>query len=81
IAAVTPSPALIDAIKAASPLIAHINREVEAEIAQRYPPSVESKLFRTHLATGMSNEFAEYNVFAEECRARGREKKAALGLA
>ena len=74
--AVTLSPEQVSAIKAASPHVRLINARVREKIASRYSVADELKLLRT----APSAEAETYNSWAEECRAWGRERKAALGL-
>lgn len=76
IATITLTPGLRDAIKQASPHVRLINATVADKIAQRYSMGDEIRLLRT----APSAEFEVYNAYAEECRAWGREQKAALGL-
>lgn len=73
---ITLTPAQRDAIKAASPHVRLINANVAEKIAERYSIGDEIKLLRT----APSPEFELYNAYVEECRAWGREQKAALGL-
>ena len=72
----TPTDALRDEIKAASPHVRLINQRVREAIATRYSLSDEIKLLRT----APSAEMDAYNAWAEECRAWGRAEKAKLGL-
>jgi len=74
--AVTLSADQVAAIKAASPHVQLIRARVRERIASRYQIEDEIKLLRT----APSPEAAAYNAWAEECRAWGREQKAALGL-
>lgn len=77
IAPATVDVVLREEIKAACPHVWLINQRVAARIAERYSTSDEIKLLRT----APSAEFEVYNAFVEDCRAWGREQKAALGLA
>ena len=70
------TPALRDALKAASPHLRLIAQRVRDKIALRYSPEDEIALIRT----APSGEFDAYNVYAEECRAWGRAQRAALGI-
>jgi len=77
--AVTPvelTPELKIAISDASPFVRMIRSMVADKIAERYSVGDEIKLLRT----APSAEFEAYNAYAEDCRAWGREQKAALGL-
>lgn len=67
---------LRESIKAASPQVRLINATVAEKIAASYSMADEIKLLRT----APSAEYEAYNAFAEDCRAWGREQKAALGL-
>ncbi len=67
---------LKDAIKAASPHISLINSRIVEMIRLRYSMEDEIKLLRL----APSDETTAWNDYAEECRAWGREQKAALGL-
>lgn len=58
-------------IVSASPLFANINGRVVDKIRERYSVNDEIKMLRI----GPSEETSEYNDFAEECRAWGREEK------
>lgn len=73
---VTLTPAQIAEIKAASPHVRLINRNVSDMIAAEYSLADEIKLLRT----APSLEFEAYNAHAETCRAWGRAEKAKLGL-
>ncbi len=70
------TPELKLAISDASPFVRMIRQMVSEKIAERYSVGDEIKLIRT----APSPEFEAYNEYAEECRAWGREQKAALGL-
>lgn len=70
------TPALREALCAASPRVRMIRTLVAAKIAERYTYSDEIKLLRT----APSAEFEVYNAYAEECRAEGRAQKAEMGL-
>lgn len=70
------TPELKTAIAEASPHVHLIRERVAEKIAARYSVTDEIKLIRT----APSAEFEAYNEFAEECRAWGRQQKAALGL-
>lgn len=77
--AVTPvelTPELKIAISDASPFVRMIRSMVADKIAERYSVGDEIKLLRT----APSAEFEAYNAYAEDCRAWGREQRAALGL-
>lgn len=77
--AVTPvelTPELKIAISDASPFVRMIRSMVADKIAERYSTGDEIKLIRT----APSAEFEAYNAYAEECRAWGREQRAAVGL-
>lgn len=76
VAAVTIDPVLRDEISNASPHVALIRQRVADRIAARYSVGDEIKLLRT----APSAEFEAYNAYVEDCRAWGREQKAALGL-
>lgn len=76
VSAVELTPELKVAISEASPHVRLIRERVSAMIAARYSVTDEIKLIRT----APSAEFEVYNEFAEECRAWGRQQKAALGL-
>ncbi len=67
---------LRDAIAAASPHVALIRERVAEKIVARYSTADEIKLLRT----APSHEFEVYNEYVEDCRAWGREQKAAIGL-
>lgn len=73
---VSMTPELKIAISDASPHVRLIRERVTAKIAGRYSVTDEIKLIRT----APSAEFEVYNEYVEECRAWGREQKAALGL-
>ncbi len=73
---VTLTPALRDEIANASPHVRLIRQRVTDKIAERYSVGDEIKLLRT----APSAEFEAYNAYVEDCRAWGREQKAALGL-
>lgn len=73
---VTLPPALRGEIANASPHVRLIRERVAERIAERYSIGDEIKLLRT----APSAEFEAYNAYAEDCRAWGREQKAALGL-
>lgn len=51
-----------------------IDRETLAEIRQKY--SLEDELKVLRLAQSDTAAFNEYNEYVEECRARGKQKKA-----
>lgn len=70
------TPVLKSAISDASPFVRMIRQMVSEKIAERYSTGDEIKLIRT----APSAEFEAYNAYAEECRAWGREQKAAVGL-
>lgn len=70
------SEALKLSISEASPFVRMIRQMVSEKIAERYSTGDEIKLIRT----APSAEFEAYNAYAEECRAWGREQRAALGL-
>lgn len=70
------TPVLREEIAAQSTHVALIRERVAEKIAARYSVTDEIKLIRT----APSAEFEVYNEFAEECRAWGRQQKAALGL-
>jgi len=76
IAPVKLTPALRNAISAASPHVALIRQRVAERIAAEYSVGDEIKLLRT----APSAEFELYNAYVEDCRAWGRAQKAALGL-
>ena len=76
IAPVTLTDALREQLKAASPIVRMINAQVEERIAAHYSTGDEIKLLRT----APSPEFEAYNAFVEDCRAWGRQQKAAIGL-
>ena len=73
---VTLTDALKTAIKAASCHIWLINDQIKAKIAEKYSLEDEIKLLRI----APSDESTTHNDYVEECRAWGREHKAALGL-
>ena len=73
---VTLTPELKASISDASPHVRLIRQLVSEKIAERYTTGDEIKLIRT----APSAEFEAYNAYAEDCRAWGREQKAALGL-
>ena len=73
---VTLTPELKASISDASPHVRLIRQLVSEKIAERYTTGDEIKLLRT----APSAEFEAYNAYAEDCRAWGREQKAALGL-
>ena len=73
---VTLTPTLREAIASASPHVRLIRALVQEKIAAAYSMADEIKLLRT----APSAEFEAYNAFAEDCRAWGRDQKAALGL-
>ena len=66
---------LLAEIKAASPHVRLINERVAASIAARYSIGDEIKMLRVGGA-----EREAYEAYVEECRACGREQKAAIGL-
>lgn len=70
------TPELKTVIEDASPFVRMIRRMVSDMIADRYSVGDEIKLIRT----APSAEFEAYNAYAEECRAWGREQRAAVGL-
>lgn len=76
VAEVTLTPTLREALKAASPHVRLINARVQQRIAERYTIADEIKLLRL----GPGPDFDSYHAYVEECRAWGREQKAALGL-
>lgn len=59
-----------------SSYIENINSQVRNKIAEKYSIYDELKLIRTAPSTA----FDEYNSYAEECRAWGREEKSKLGF-
>lgn len=59
-----------------SSYIENINSQVRNKIAEKYSIYDELKLIRT----SPSEEFNVYNLYAENCRAWGREEKAKLGF-
>jgi len=71
---VTPDAALREAVLAASPLAQVIEHMVAAKIGERYSTGDELKLLRN----ARSAEYEAYHAYAEECRAWGRDQKAAL---
>lgn len=73
---VTLTPDLKASISDVSPHVRLIRQLVSEKIAERYTTGDEIKLIRT----APSAEFEAYNAYAEDCRAWGREQKAALGL-
>lgn len=73
---VTLTPELKASISDASPHVRLIRQLVSEKIAERYTTGDEIKLLRT----APSAEFEAYNAYAEDCRAWGREQKAAIGL-
>ena len=73
---VTLTPTLREAIASASPHVRLIRQLVQEKIAAAYSMADEIKLLRT----APSAEFEAYNAHAEDCRAWGRDQKAALGL-
>lgn len=70
------TPELKTVIEDASPFVRMIRQMVSDMIADRYSVGDEIKLIRT----APSAEFEAYNAYAEECRAWGREQRAAVGL-
>lgn len=70
------TPELKASISDASPFVRMIRQMVSDKIAERYSTGDEIKLIRT----APSAEFEAYNAYAEECRAWGREQRAAVGL-
>jgi len=70
------TPELKNQISAASPHVRLIRQKVSEKIAEQYSIGDEIKLIRT----APSAEFEAYNAYAEDCRAWGREQRAALGL-
>lgn len=70
------TPELKNQISAASPHVRLIRQKVSEKIAEQYSMGDEIKLIRT----APSAEFEAYNAYAEDCRAWGREQRAALGL-
>ena len=73
---VTLTPEMKAKISDASPHVRLIRQLVSDKIAERYSTGDEIKLIRT----APSAEFEAYNAYAEDCRAWGREQKAAIGL-
>lgn len=73
---ITLTPTLKTDIEDASPHVRLIRQLVSEKIAERYSMGDEIKLLRT----APSAEFEAYNAYAEDCRAWGREQRAALGL-
>ncbi len=63
-------------ISNASPFVRMIRKMVADKIAEQYSTGDEIKLIRT----APSAEFEAYNAYAEDCRAWGREQRAAIGL-
>lgn len=76
VAAATLTDVLREQIKAASPHVWLINERVVEMIRQRYSVDDEIKMLRI----APSDETTAYNAYVEECRAWGRDQKAALGL-
>lgn len=76
VAAATLTDVLREQIKAASPHVWLINDRVVDMIRQRYSVDDEIKMLRI----APSDETTSYNAYVEECRAWGRDQKAALGL-
>ncbi len=70
------TPELKQQISDASPHVRLIRQKVSDKIAEQYSMGDEIKLIRT----APSAEFEAYNAYAEDCRAWGREQRAALGL-
>lgn len=70
------TPELKNQISASSPHVRLIRQKVSEKIAEQYSMGDEIKLIRT----APSAEFEAYNAYAEDCRAWGREQRAALGL-
>jgi hypothetical protein len=70
------TPELKQQISDASPHVRLIRQRVSDKIAEQYSMGDEIKLIRT----APSAEFEAYNAYAEDCRAWGREQRAALGL-
>jgi len=73
---VTVDAVLREKISTASPHVQLIRSRVAAKIAEQYSIGDEIKLLRT----APSAEFELYNAYVEDCRARGRAQRAALGL-
>ncbi len=73
---VTLTPDLRAAICDASPHVRLIRQRVAERIAEQYSLTDEIKLLRT----APSAEFEIYNTYVEDCRAWGRDQKAAIGL-
>lgn len=73
---VEPDQQLRDQISDASPYVKLIRARVRDMIAERYSIEDEIKLLRT----APSDEFEDYNAYAESCRAWGRVMKSELGL-
>ncbi len=73
---VTLTDTLRDAIKAASPHVKLINARVVEKIRSKYSADDEIKCLRL----APSAETQAWNDWTEDCRAWGREQKAALGL-
>lgn len=89
VAAVTLTPALYDAILAASPHCQLIDQRVQQRIRDRY--SLEDELYLARIGVGtalmrysMEDDepalLAEYQAHVEAARQWGREQRAALGL-
>lgn len=76
ITTVTLTPDLRSVLAEASPHVQLIRARVAEKIAAQYSMSDEIKLLRT----APSPEFDAYNAYVEDCRAWGREQKAAIGL-
>lgn len=70
------TPELKQQISDASPHVRLIRQKVSDKIAEQYSMGDEIKLIRT----APSAEFEAYNAYAEDCRAWGREQRAAIGL-
>lgn len=70
------TPELKQQISDASPHVRLIRQKVSEKIADQYSMGDEIKLIRT----APSAEFEAYNAYAEDCRAWGREQRAAIGL-
>ncbi len=73
---VTLTPDLRAAISDASPHVRLIRQRVAERIAAQYSLTDEINLLRT----APSPEFEVYTAFVEDCRAWGRDQKAAIGL-
>lgn len=67
---------LLDRLRDACPHVHGINAEVVHKIRERYSMDDEIKLLRI----APSEETDAWNAYVEECRAWGREQKAAIGL-